>query len=98
MPFRQFQVLLNAGFRLRAREQMMAINAASFPHMDEKGRAKTVAGLDQQTGAETPEEAGTTGGDIGGLRAYAMLDGARHPRPVKHHTSAPDAAREVETE
>ena len=76
----------------------MAINAASFPHMDEKGRTKTVASLDQQTETTPEEEAGTTGGDIGGLRAYAMLDGARHPRPMRRQTSAPGAAREVETE
>ena len=84
MPFAAFQCLLSAGFRLRAREQMLAINAATFPHLDEKGRQKVADSLEKQGETPAVEEAQSTGGDIGALRAYATLEARMHPmRPTK---------------
>jgi len=38
MSYPRFQVLLEAGIMWRTRDQQLAMSAAAFPHMDEKGQ------------------------------------------------------------
>ena len=97
MPFAAFQSLLSAGFRLQAREHVMAINAAAFPHMDKKGQKKIAAGLEKQSEMQTPEEAETTSGDVDALRAWGAMEARRFPALPRGTTKPPHAATEDET-
>ena len=78
MPFGQFQVLLRAGYGLRMQEHAMAITAASYPHMDQKGRAAVRQGLLRATEGE---EAETDSGAAtwGRMRDVVRLEAMRSP-------------------
>jgi len=78
MPFRLFQTLLAAGHRLRTREHVMAINAASFPYLDEAARKKAVAALESQADKPKAESASSTG-DWDKLRGWVVIDALQHP-------------------
>jgi len=94
MDFRAFQSLLNAGFRLRAQEQLMAAGAASFPHMDEKARAQTVQTLEKQSVLARAEETESTGGDLEKLRAWVAIDAMKLGMPVKPRVEAAEDAQD----
>lgn len=54
MPVGRFQVLLEAAHRRRAKLQLQALLAASYPHMSAAGRRAVYSALLAQS--ETPEE------------------------------------------
>ena len=81
MDCRRFQALLDAGMRVRAREQLMAMTAAAFPQMDEKAQRKAIADLERaagQTGAGRSASA-EPDGDWHKLAAAVMGDRLQHP-------------------
>ena len=81
MDCRRFQALLDAGMRVRAREQLMAMNAAVFPQMDERAQRKAIADLERaagQTGTGGSRSA-EPGGDWDKLAAAVMGDRLQHP-------------------
>jgi hypothetical protein len=81
MPFLRFQALLSAGYRLRAREQMLAVNAAAFPHMKDKARERAVRELEQaaQPMQGPQQQAASQGDGWAGLRAMVTRDRAHAP-------------------
>ncbi len=83
MPFRTFQSLLRAGYRLQAREYLMAASAAAFPHMQDRARKDFVRRLegagDTPTEWPAPTSQAEPGSGWDNLRAYAQRDAARIP-------------------
>ena len=63
----------------------MAINAASFPYLDEAARKKAVAALESQADKPKADDA-TSSGDWDKLRGVVVIDALQHPmkqRPRK---------------
>ncbi|HUU89590.1 MAG TPA: hypothetical protein VM238_00110 [Phycisphaerae bacterium] len=62
----------------------MAINAASFPYLDEAARKKAVAALESQTDKSKADDASSSG-DWDKLRGWVAIDRMQHPMnpPVK---------------
>jgi hypothetical protein len=60
MPFRQFQVMLDAGMRWGVREQQQAIAASAYPHMTEEAQRDMHSALqDALSRAEAPVDDNT---------------------------------------